>query len=236
MPVVRPSTARTAFAVLAAIALLSACGSDQPSAATTAAKTARDGAPAATTSPTTSPAGADAATTAAATGAAKPQPGLGSATAQVEPTPDRTATDTGDSGGSRTSPAPPAAAPAGPSKDSFIAFADGVCTRFRADVAQLDRSARATEPGYRARGLSELFGAAVDELTTRPRPRADRPALRAYLLRLVDQRKLLEQLADAAERKDATAADALRRQVDDVATAARAKAQTYGLVICGSAD
>ena len=101
-------------------------------------------------------------------------------------------------------------------------------------MAAIDSSQRANEPAYRARRLADLFGAAVQQLTTHPRPRTDRPALRAYLLRLVDQRALLERLADATARRDEGAAGDARRSIDAVTAEARARARAYGLVVCGS--
>ena len=109
-----------------------------------------------------------------------------------------------------------------------------MCTRFRSDLTRLDRTKRAKDPAYRARHLSDLFGPAVRTLTVKPRPREDRAALGDYLLRLADQRALLARLADAAEGKDAAAADDINRQVDDVSAAAHVLARNYGLLVCGS--
>ncbi|MEA2157397.1 MAG: hypothetical protein QOE11_3537 [Solirubrobacteraceae bacterium] len=178
----RSSRAPAALAVLAAAALLGACGAGGK------ASTSTRGGP-------------------AANGTARPRSGL-----------DRTA---------------PAAA-AAPSKASFVAFADGVCASFRADLAALDRSERAKQPAYRARRLADLVGAAVDRLTSAPRPRAGRVALDRYLRRLAEQRALLERLAGVVERGDAATARALNLRIDEVSRAAHVAAGAYGLVVCGS--
>ncbi len=239
MLLLRPIRARTALAVLAAAALLGACGSDDAPSTTgagAAATTERGGAAVSTTATGPRSTGDDPSAPSYSGADDRPFPGAAGAGTRPESGGDRPAAAGDDSGASKTTSTPAAAAePSGPTKASFVAFADGVCARFRADVAELDRGERAKEPAYRARRLSDLFDTAVQQLTTEPRPRNDRAALRSYLLRLVDQRALLRRLADAAERKDAVEVDAVRREVDDVAASARSRAQAYGLVVCGSA-
>jgi hypothetical protein len=196
----RPARTRTAVALLAAAALLGACGSDDPKTGATTA-----------------------------TGA-ELRPELGTATAEIEPA---SGAGQGDDDPGATTTDGGATAPA-PSKASYIAFADGVCTRLRTDVAALGRGARANDAGYRARRLAQLFAAATEKLTKRPRPRADRRDLDAYLLHIAGQRTLLGQLASAAERGDAAEVKSATLRVDSVAAAARTRAKAYGLRVCSA--